>query len=141
MTRKQKARKVLALLDEYQLEALERLLNRVPESRRGRFLECFLGTIYDLSREYRHTLTGGAIGGLIGFLIDSAIHIPFTNIHPTGWTLTLLGAAWGAFQGYQLDIQEQRIAKTVFQRLLAVIVEGLCEQDDGEEAQVCYAKA
>ncbi|GEM_PF-6231958 len=141
MSKKEKAKKVLAMLNASQLDALCRILDHVPEHRRGRFLERFLGEIYDFTWKYKHTITGGSIGGLIGFLLDSAIHIPFTEIHPTGWTLTLIGAAWGAWQGYQLDVQEQRIAQTVFQRLLVILCEELNWEDDGDDPGLSYAGA
>ncbi len=125
MPSKQNATRVLDVLSYEQLQALHQLSKWVPPDRRGSFLRRTLSAIHQVVQKYPHTCAGTAIGAVIGYALDTVIRIPFTNIHPTGWSLTLLFGAIGAYKGYSLDMQKQKTAHDLAECIRHIIVEEL----------------
>ena len=125
MPRKRNTTRVLDVLSYEQLQALHQLSEQVPPARRGNFLRRTLSAIHQVVQKYPHTCAGTVIGVAIGYTLDTVIRIPWTDIHPTGWALTLLFGAIGAYKGYSLDVQKQKTAHDLAERILHIIVEEL----------------
>lgn len=104
-------------------ERLLELCQRLPEGARAEFIQNTTRRIKDVASRYESTLMYGAVGWVIGEILDNVLVIPFTSWALTDDNASQIGMLLGGLLGFGKDRKKKNQLNKEREEILTIIRE------------------